>query len=373
MTAFPVEDVPTDRVVLRPLRATDVDALVDVADDPLVRRFAPALPVPYTRTVAEQWLTEILPARSAAGDAWFAVTEPGDDRLLGQIGVFGASVYDVWSIGYLMGAAHRGRGLARAALGALTDWAFGHGVARLVLETDVDNVASQHVALATGYSRECVRRGAGARRDGGRRDLVAFARLADDPAGPVARLLPDLPGGELTDGVITLRPLIADDTASLHRLSGLPDVVATRVPPEAMSEAEARGRCTAAVADWIAGDLAQLAICDASSGEFVGEISLHYQGPRLGQAMLGYAMLPEHRRRGYTGRAIDLVAGWAFDSVGIVRLTAGTHGGNVASQRVLERAGFAREGVQRELLPNADGTRSDNVMFARFRNDCRVS
>ncbi|MQA79398.1 MAG: GNAT family N-acetyltransferase [Streptosporangiales bacterium] len=366
-----MEDVPGDRVVLRHPRPADVDDLVAVVDDPLVRRFVPALPVPYTRADAERWVTETVPAAWAAGDAWFAVTEPGDGRLVGQVGVFGASAYDVASTGYLIGAAYRGRGLATAAVRAVTDWAFGHGVARLELETDVDNVASQHVAHAAGYRRECVRRGAGARRDGGRRDLVAFARLAGDPAGPVARLLPDLPCGELSDGVVTLRPLVADDTASLHRLSGLPDVVATRVPPEAMSEEEARGRCTSAVADWIAGDLAQLAIRDASSGEFLGEISLHYQAPRLGQAMLGYAMLPEHRRRGHVGRAIDLVAGWAFDSVGIVRVTAGTHAGNAASQRTLERAGFSREGVQRHLLPNADGTRTDNVMFVRLRTDRR--
>lgn len=199
------------------------------------------------------------------------------------------SSYGVASTGYLIGPADRGRGLGCAALRALTDWAFGHGVARLQLETDVDNAASQHVARAAAYRREGVRRGAGARRDGGRRDLVAFARLAGDPAGPVARLLPDLPGGVLSDGVVTLRPLTAEDAASLHRLSGLPDVVATRVPPEAMSEEEARGRCMSAV----------------------------------------------------------------------------------ASQRTLERAGFSREGVQRDLLPNADGTRTDNIMFVRLRADRR--
>ena len=39
-----------------------------------------------------------------------------------------------------------------------------------------------------------MQRGGGANRDGGRHDLIVWARLRDDPDGPTARLLPDLPG-----------------------------------------------------------------------------------------------------------------------------------------------------------------------------------
>ena len=54
---------------------------------------------------------------------------------------------------------------------------------------------SQRVALARRLRLRGVRRRAAGDRDGSRRDLLAFARLAGDPAGPAARLLPDLPGG----------------------------------------------------------------------------------------------------------------------------------------------------------------------------------
>ena len=74
------------------------------------------------------------------------------------------------------------------------------------------------------------------------------------PPGPVARLLPDLPGGELTDGVVTLRPLTPDDAAFHATLASLPDVVATSVPPQAPDPEEVARRCVRSAARWLAGE-----------------------------------------------------------------------------------------------------------------------
>jgi RimJ/RimL family protein N-acetyltransferase len=60
---------------------------------------------------------------------------------------------------------------------------------------------------------------------------------------------------------------------------------------------------------------------------------------------------------------VRLVAEWAF-SIGIVRLIAGTAPDNLASQRVLERAGFEKEGYQRSRLPGPNGTRIDDIQWA---------
>jgi RimJ/RimL family protein N-acetyltransferase len=75
-------------------------------------------------------------------------------------------------------------------------------------------------------------------------------------------------------------------------------------------------------------------------------------------------MLPAWRGRGYATRAVRLVARWAFDSAGVARLVAGTLPSNVGSQRVLEKAGFRREGLQFGRLPAADGGRVDDILFA---------
>ena len=67
--------------------------------------------------------------------------------------------------------------------------------------------------------------------------------------------------------------------------------------------------------------------------------------------MIGYSMMPAWRGRGHATRAVRLLAAWAFEHAGIARLVAGTAPWNTASQRVLERAGFQREGYERSRLP----------------------
>jgi RimJ/RimL family protein N-acetyltransferase len=168
----------------------------------------------------------------------------------------------------------------------------------------------------------------------------------------------------LSDGVVTLRPLWTGDAADVYALRSLPEVVASQVPPVPMERPQVERRCGEAPGEWLAGRRAELTIRDAATGAFAGEIALFYAEPRTGQAMIGYSMLPAWRGRGYMTRAVQLVAGWAFRTVGIARLIAGTAPENVGSQRVLENNGFRREGYQRSRLPGPPGTRIDDVLWA---------
>ena len=51
---------------------------------------------------------------------------------------------------------------------------------------------------------------------------------------------------------------------------------------------------------------------------------------------------------------------------GIYRVEAHVRVGNVASERVLERAGFQREGVKRRFLRRGGEERADATLFARL-------
>src|SRR5262249_49280160 len=153
------------------------------------------------------------------------------------------------------------------------------------------------------------------------------------------------------------------DVDAIYELHGLPDVIATSVPPVAPPRTEIEARCARSASRWLAGERADLVILDAATGAFAGDIGLYYQEPQTGQAMIGYSMLPAWRGRGYATRAARLVAQWAFASVGISRLIAGTLPSNVGSQRVLQKAGFRREGLQLSRLPGAGGDRVDDVLF----------
>jgi RimJ/RimL family protein N-acetyltransferase len=357
-------------VRLRAYRPDDVEAVAAGYDDPECFRFLPPLPSPFTVAHAERFLAEGVTSVFAEGGAVFAIADPETDELLGGIG-FDKVVPSRGQaeIGYWVGSWARGRGVATAAVRTLSGHALGAGLARLELLTHWDNPVSQRVALAAGFQREGVRRGVLPDRHGGRDDLIAFARLATDSGDPIPRLLPDLPGGELTDGVVRLRPLGPGDVDFTLHLRSLPEVWQTSVPPIMPAREEIRQRCDRAAAQWLAGTRAEMVITDAATGAPAGEMALFYQEPVTGQAMIGYSMLPEFRGRGFATRAAQLVALWAFAETDVARLIAGTLPENVGSQRVLEKAGFRREAYLRSRLPGPGGTRVDDVEFVLLAED----
>ena len=357
-------------VRLRGLEQHDVEDLVAGYADEVLQRFMPPLPVPFTAAQAREYVSDVAPGMFADGGGLWAVADPVTDRLLGGVGLDKVVPHrGQCEIGYWVGPWARCRGVAVAAVRAVAEHAFRTGTARIELLTHRENAASQRVALATGFRPEGVRRAVLPNRDGGRDDLLAFARLAGDDPGPVERVLPDLPGGELTDGVVTLRPLLPGDADFYAELHSQPDVVATSVPPVAPSREEMVRRCAWAQSHWLAGDRADMVIVDAVTGADAGEIGFYYQEPRTGQAMIGYSMLPGWRGRGFPTRAAQLVSLWAFAETGVARLIAGALPTNLASQRVLEKAGFRREAYLRSRLPGADGRRTDDVQFALLAED----
>lgn len=344
---------------LRPWEQSDADFLVAAGNDPEIVRFLPQFPHPYTEDTARWWVTEGAPTAWREGGAAFAITDAQTGERLGGIGLGNLQKGRLQGeVGYWVAAWARGQGRTTAATGVLSGWAFEQGFHRLELLTSEANVASQRVAMGAGFTREGIRRQGGPLRDGGWQDLIVFARLAEDPPGPVPRLLPDLPGGQLTDGVVRLRPLRASDHDDFVALCRLPEVLDVGVGDTAQMERKP----LRAESLWLAGEVAECVIEDAATGAFAGHIGLYYQrGP-----MLGYALRPEFRGRGFATRAVELISAWAFAHLGIVRLIAGTHLSNEASQRVLERAGFVREAVLKRALPRRDGTRIDNVQFVRY-------
>ncbi|WP_018221026.1 GNAT family N-acetyltransferase [Salinispora pacifica] len=348
----------------------DIPDTVAACSDPLVQQFLPALPSPYTEADARWWITEGAPAAWAGGGAAYAITDRETDRLLGTVGLNDpAPSRQEAAIGYWVAPWARGRGVATAATQTLADRAFASGIRRLELLTVPENIASQRVALAAGFRPEGVRRLASRGRDGERADLLTWARLADDPPGPVPRLLPDLPDGRLTDGVVELRPRGPQHAKAMYHLHTQPETVAVLVPPEPPRRADIERNCREVQSQWLRDQVANLVIIDASSGATAGICQLVLDHPQFRQGMVGYGLLPAWRGLGYASRAVRLLAEWGFTEVRLGRIWADTHAGNIASERVLERAGFHREGRVRGRFPAGDGPRRDSTLFGLLPGD----
>ena len=358
---FPRESVPAGPILLRPPAGPDAAALAGcLAGAETARRLAgppPCAPGEVLVRAKEIW---------ERGGAALAVADAASGRCLGAVAVAPPDACGAAEIGCLIAPEARGRGLATAAVRALTAWAFRHGLARAEMRCDVENLAAQRLALAAGYSREGVLRAASPRPGGERADAVLFARLPQDSGDPVRPYLPPPPDG-LTDGVVRLTPLTAADADDYHALACLPDVVAYAVPPLPPPFSDSLYRCRHAGARWLAGERADLAIRDAATGAFAGQIQLTHIVPPLGEAMLGYSVSPAYRGRGFAPRAVELLVGWAFTATPLSRIIAGTATGNAASHRVLEKTGFTREAVLRARLPGPDGTRYDDIQWVRLR------
>ena len=115
------------------------------------------------------------------------------------------------------------------------------------------------------------------------------------------------------------------------------------------------------------GLLAAYVIEDVGSGELLGGASLHHFDPLRDVVEVGYWLFVAARGRGVATRAVRRMTEHALAN-GIWRVEAHVRIGNSASERVLERLGFEREGVKRKYLRHGND-RVDATLFALLADD----
>ena len=92
-----------------------------------------------------------------------------------------------------------------------------------------------------------------------------------------------------------------------------------------------------------------LAIC--VQGRFVGVIGLNLQPDVYEKSLeIGYWLGAPFWGQGLASRAVKLMVSYAFDQLDCNRLHTGVYSSNPASMRVLEKAGFQKEGVFKQAI-----------------------
>jgi RimJ/RimL family protein N-acetyltransferase len=115
------------------------------------------------------------------------------------------------------------------------------------------------------------------------------------------------------------------------------------------------------------GLLAAYVIEDLEGQELLGGASLHHFDPLRDVVEVGYWLFVGARGRGVATRSVREMTNHALAN-GICRVEAHVRIGNTASERVLERLGFEREGVKRKYLRYGDD-RVDATLFALLADD----
>ncbi len=99
----------------------------------------------------------------------------------------------------------------------------------------------------------------------------------------------------------------------------------------------------------------------------MGAIGVRREAHRL---ELGYVLARRHWGYGFMSEAVTAVVDWAFSELSVLRIGAVCDIDNQRSARLLERAGFEREGVLRSwaVHPNISATPRDCYSYSKIRN-----
>lgn len=101
------------------------------------------------------------------------------------------------------------------------------------------------------------------------------------------------------------------------------------------------------------GSVIRFGIVKTDTSELIGTIGFHNFALRHRRAEVGYEIHPDYWRNGYATEALQAALTYAF-SLDIERIGAIVYIENIASQRMLERNGFLREGLLRQYMRQGD-------------------
>jgi len=172
-----------------------------------------------------------------------------------------------------------------------------------------------------------------------------------------------------TARLILRKPIHADAENIFHRYSGDPEVTRLVAWPRHTSIAATRAFldfCDAAWAQWPAGPYL---IESREDSYLLGSTGLAFESREC--AMTGYVLAKDSWGNGYATEALRAMVELA-GKLRVHRLYAHCHPENLASRRVLEKAGFTIEGGKPEhaIFPNISPQAvSDVLSYAHISSD----
>lgn len=172
---------------------------------------------------------------------------------------------------------------------------------------------------------------------------------------------------------LLLRPYEPGDYDALHAIQSRTDVTRflywePRGPAEVRTSLE---RKIAAASIEEEGETLAAAAVLRSTGELVGDCTLHWVSRQHGCGEIGFIFHPDHQGRGYATEAGRLLLEIGFDGMGMHRMIGRLEARNTASARVLEKLGMRREAL---LIENefVKGEWQSEIVYAMLDREWRA-
>jgi 8-oxo-dGTP diphosphatase len=150
----PFESLTTDRLALRAWKSSDAASLHRLLNDWEVIRTLAVVPFPYSRELADEWVASSA-TRLAQGEAYqlaITGTENGTELLVGGIGLRLGGAKRVAELGYWVGRAYWGHGVASEAAGRLARWGLANlDIDRIEASAATENAGSIAVLRKIGF------------------------------------------------------------------------------------------------------------------------------------------------------------------------------------------------------------------------------
>ena len=99
----------------------------------------------------------------------------------------------------------------------------------------------------------------------------------------------------------------------------------------------------------------------------IGTIGFNAWSPKHKRAEIGYEIHPDHWRKGFTSEAVIKVIEYGFDVLGLTRIGAVVFIENEASNHLLEKVGFQKEGILRDYMYQ-NGEVHDTYVYSILKN-----
>ena len=168
-------------ITLRQTEERDILPIFNACQDPLIPQFT-TVPSPYFLSNAEDFVREIAPQSfREKTEMLFAIVKGKgeEEKFCGLISFHTTSLNNhSTEIGYWMDKEERGKGIAKTAVGLITQYGMeAMGFRRIEAVVDVENLASKALLLSVGYQLEGIVRNRVTRPSGDQIDMALFSRI----------------------------------------------------------------------------------------------------------------------------------------------------------------------------------------------------
>lgn len=175
----------------------------------------------------------------------------------------------------------------------------------------------------------------------------------------------------ITSARLTIRPVRESDLDDLLEINGDPEVTAFLPYSTWQSALDGRSWLARMAALGEAGSGRQLVLELASSGKVIGTLLLFHYEESSARAEIGYVLGRWHWGQGLMHEALEAFCAHCFAQLGLRRLEAEVNPANEASNALLLRVGFTREGTLRQRW-TAKGATYDVHAYGLLREEWPV-